>query len=200
MSDTIAGNNLDDPVAFFRLFSEVDRLKIAGLLAVRKRTADDLAAELGLLPGTLAHHLRLLQDAGFVVAGDDGVYEFQTRMLEQAARRVLSGLSARPDIARDDADAFERKVLADFSGLDGRLKSLPSQKKKLMAILNHASHLFEPGVRYPEKQVNAVLSQLYHDTASLRRALIDHHFMARQAGIYWLVDAPAQPPEDSSHG
>jgi hypothetical protein len=195
-----SGDRAGDLVAFFKLFSEVDRLRIAGLLAVRQRTPDELAAELRMLPGTLAHHLRLLQDAGFVAETRGGAYEFQTKTLEQIARRALADLSPHPDIAREDADSFERKVLADFSGPDGKLKSLPSQQKKLMAVLNHTSHLFEPGLRYPEKQVNVILSQLFDDTASLRRALIDYHFMERKSGIYWLVETVPRPAEDSAHG
>jgi len=50
---------------------------------------------------------------------------------------------------------------------------------------------FEPGVRYPEKQVNQMLSRFSDDTALLRRTLVDFHFMDREGGggEYWRIDA-----------
>jgi hypothetical protein len=82
----------------------------------------------------------------------------------------------------------ERKVLADFMTPDGRLKHLPAQQKKCEMVLRHISHIFEPGQRYSEKQVNQMLLRFNEDTAALRRGLVDYHFMARQAGVYWRCD------------
>ncbi|MBP1679541.1 MAG: transcriptional regulator, partial [Bacteroidetes bacterium] len=49
---------------------------------------------------------------------------------------------------------------------------------------------FEPGVRYTEKRVNQILANYNEDTARLRRALVDHKFMAREGGggKYWRID------------
>jgi hypothetical protein len=49
--------------------------------------------------------------------------------------------------------------------------------------------VFEPGARYPEKQVNEILSRFNEDTARLRRNLVDFKLMARQGGggEYWRV-------------
>lgn len=44
---------------------------------------------------------------------------------------------------------------------------------------------FEPGERYTERQVNAELSSLYDDTATLRRYLVDEGFLDRADGEYW---------------
>jgi hypothetical protein len=84
-------------------------------------------------------------------------------------------------------DAFDRKVLRDFSLPDGRLKGLPMQRKKLDAVLRHAVKLFEFDVRYTEKQVNEILARLHEDTATLRRELVDVHLMARDHGEYWRI-------------
>ena len=40
-------------------------------------------------------------------------------------------------------------------------------------VLDHLVRVFEPGVRYPEREVNALLAVWHPDTAALRRYLVD---------------------------
>jgi hypothetical protein len=89
-----------------------------------------------------------------------------------------------------DLDAYDRKVVSDYSLPDGRLKTIPGQRKKLEAILRHVVREFEPGVRYSEKQVNEILSRFHADTASLRRELVGSGLMQREGGggDYWRVE------------
>ena len=56
-----------------------------------------------------------------------------------------------------------------------------------------AETVFEPGVAYPEKEVNQRLAILHPDVASLRRYLVDLHFMARTRGVYRLEPATSWP-------
>jgi hypothetical protein len=72
---------------------------------------------------------------------------------------------------------------------DGRLKDFPAQQKKLEAILRHVVEAFEPGRRYPEKEVNQILLIFNEDTARLRRRLIEIKLMERKGGggEYWRV-------------
>jgi hypothetical protein len=44
--------------------------------------------------------------------------------------------------------------------------------------------------RYPEREVNEIISRHHPDYASLRRALVDHGLMARDAGTYWRLPTP----------
>ena len=86
-----------------------------------------------------------------------------------------------------DADAYDRKVIADYSNKDGSLKTIPSQCKKLEAILRYVVKSFKIGKRYSEKQVNEILSSYNADTASLRRELVGAQLMKREGGggEYW---------------
>ena len=43
----------------------------------------------------------------------------------------------------------------------------------------------EPGVRYPEREVNALLAVWHPDVAALRRYLVDEGLLTREAGVYW---------------
>lgn len=73
----------------------------------------------------------------------------------------------------------------------GAIRELPVQAKKLLVLLRYALQVFEPNVRYSEKEVNERLKRLHPDSATLRRALIDRKWMQREpaGGSYWRVEA-----------
>jgi hypothetical protein len=85
--------------------------------------------------------------------------------------------------------------LSDFLSPDGRLKALPSQNKKLLAVLRHVVRSFSPGVEYSEKQVNELLRRYFDDTASLRRYLVDFRLLNRDKGIYRKAESQAVSSE-----
>ena len=68
---------------------------------------------------------------------------------------------------------------------DGRLVSIPAQHSKRLVVLHHLVRVFEPGVRYPEREVNALLAVWHVDVAALRRYLVDEGLLTREAGVYW---------------
>jgi len=164
-----------------------------GWLAQQPYTVEQLGALLDISVSTVSHHLSRLAKAGLVEARAEGyysVYSLRTNALEAMARRVLSR-EKLPNLAQDvDLDAYDRKVLGTFLDTEGRIKASPKQEKKFLVILRHVLKAFEPGVRYPEKQVNEILSRFNEDTASLRRCLVAHHLMAREGGggAYWRLE------------
>jgi hypothetical protein len=83
-----------------------------------------------------------------------------------------------------DPDQAKASVLRAFVR-DGRLVSIPAARGKRLVILEHIAACFEPGVRYPERAVDAVLRAWHEDYVSLRRYLIDEDLMAREDGVYW---------------
>lgn len=145
---------------------------------------------LNLRPSTVSHHLSKLSEAGLVSAkamSYYNIYQFENKTLEAMAQHLLSkeNLSA---IAVDvDLDAYDRKVVSDYSLPDGQLKTIPAQRKKLEAILGYISQDFESGTRYNERQVNEILEKYHRDTAILRRELIGAGILARSSGgkEYW---------------
>ena len=167
------------------------RLKIVGLLAQRPLSTEQLAAILELTPGTVTHHLNKLAEAGLVRAHTESyysVYALQTDALHTMAQRLLAE-EALPGVAADlDMDAYDRKVVADFSRRDGRLKEIPAQRKKREAVLRRILAEFQPGKRYGEKQVNAIIGQFHEDTATLRRELIGYGWLKREGGTYWRTE------------
>lgn len=103
-------------------------------------------------------------------------------------RTSLRELSRRRDEAAakafsTDDPARLAVLLSSFS--DGRLTHLPEKAAKRRIVLEEIAQSFEPGVRYPEAEVNGVLQGLHADYAALRRYLIDSGLLSRAEGHYW---------------
>jgi len=181
-------------LAFFKALSDENRLKIVGLLAQRPYSVEKLAEALGLSVSTTSHHLSRLSKAGLVSVQVDGhyyIYSLETHALQAQAQRLLHEDNL-PRLSGDlSEDAYDRKVLENFIDKDGRIKSFPSQEKKFLVILRHVLKAFEPGMRYPEKQVNEILKTFHEDTAQLRRSLVVSGMMQREGGggEYWVSDS-----------
>ena len=179
-----------DLVELFKALADANRLKIVGLLSHQPYSGEELAAMLGLKASTVSHHLSKLSKAGLVSAKAEGyysVYHLNEQALQATTQRIFSTEQAAASIEDVDLDAYDRKVLADYSLPDGRLKTLPAQRKKLDAILRYLVKSFSPGVRYSEKEVNEILARFHPDTASLRRELVGSKLMEREGGggEYW---------------
>ena len=179
-------------VAFFKALADTNRLKIVGLLAQQPYTVEQLAALLEVGSPTVSHHLRKLAGVGLVEAKAEGyysVYSLRPEVLHEQAK-VLLGDESLGGLAEDvDRSAFDRKVLGTFTDSAGAITAFPAQQKKYLVLLNHVLGAFEPGVRYPEREVNERLVRFHADTARLRRSLVEHGLMAREGGggDYWRV-------------
>lgn len=176
-------------LAFFKSIANEERLKIIGVLATEKLTLEEIASRLSLPIGMIAHHMENLVGLG-IISLENKSYRLDTRAVEAMARQTLA--QQRPQTKPDDfeGEAYERKVLADFFTPQEKLKSLPAQHKKLLVILRYlVNKEFQPGFRYPEKDVNAILSGYFEDTASLRRYMVDNRFLAREKGEYWKLES-----------
>jgi predicted transcriptional regulator len=178
----------EELLEFFKALADANRLKILGLLASQPYSVEQLAAILELRPSTVSHHLARLGKAGLVSARAESyynIYRLEREALEAKAQRLLSKEILPAASAAMDLDAYDKKVISDFSFPDGRLKTIPAQRKKLEAILRHILREFEPGVHYSEKAVNEILGRYHEDTATLRRELVGYHLMERGRGEYW---------------
>jgi DNA-binding HxlR family transcriptional regulator len=180
----------DEIVTFFKALADANRLKIVGLLAQQPYSVEELAALLNLKPSTVSHHLAKLAQVGLVSAKTESyynVYQLDEKALQNKSRNLFSQENLAASVVNVDADAYDNKVIADYSRKDGSLKTIPAQRKKLEAILRYVVKVFEVNKRYSEKKVNEMLSQYHEDTASLRRELVGYGLMKREGGggDYW---------------
>src|SRR3989304_1199076 len=123
-------------LAFFKAMADANRLKIVGLLAQQPYSVEQLAAMLYLRPSTVSHHLSKLSEAGLVSGRTESyynIYQLESEYLRSIAQSLLSNETLPAAAAAVDTNAYNRKVLDDFLLPDGRLKSIPAQRKKLEA-------------------------------------------------------------------
>ena len=180
-------------VTFFKALADSNRLKIVGLLAQKSYSVEELAALLKLKPSTVSHHLARLAEAELVTSRGESyytVYQLDEKLLEEKSRSMFSQSELFNVAAEVDADAYDRKIIKDYSRRDGSLKTLPSQRKKFDAILRYVVQAFDMGKHYSEKRVNQILAKYHEDTATLRRELVGAGLMKREGGggEYWRVE------------
>jgi hypothetical protein len=84
-----------------------------------------------------------------------------------------------------ESQSYDGRVLENFVDVSGRLLSIPAQRKKRLAVLRWLVEDFQPGRRYPEAEVNQIISRRHPDFATLRRYLVDEEFMQRRRSLYW---------------
>jgi hypothetical protein len=98
------------------------------------------------------------------------------------------------------SEADRQRVLrAYFVG--ERLASMPRPGRKRRIVLEHLASRFEPGVRYPESEVNDRLRAAHPDVAALRRYLVEEELLDRARGSYWRCGGPVDvqdPYEDGA--
>jgi hypothetical protein len=69
---------------------------------------------------------------------------------------------------------------------DGRITVVPARRTRRRLLLDQVAQAFEPGRRYPEATVDAILKSVFDDHCALRRYLVDEDFMSRDTtGVYW---------------
>jgi biotin operon repressor len=178
-------------LVFFSALSDANRLKIVGLLAQGDYSGEELAEMLQLKASTVSHHLSKLSKVGLVSARAESyynVYHLNTQMLNTLGKMMLDE-ETLPKLADDvDIDAYDKKVVSDYSRPDGSLKTIPSQRKKLEAVLRFVVREFLADTDYPEEEVNNLLRPFHEDTATLRRELIAARLMTRENGIYRRIE------------
>ncbi len=173
--------NALDAATLVRLLADEDRRRVVAALVLGADTTDDLVDRTAMRLREVVEAVSRLEAAGLVERGADGTLVLLEQAFALAAR--ASAPEPRPS-AHPDAPAEVARIL-DQAFLDGRLVHLPTKESKRLVVLDHIAQRFEPGERYTEKQVNASLSEIHADTATLRRDMVDFGFLDRADGEYW---------------
>jgi hypothetical protein len=173
---------IPDAAAIAGLLADDDRRAVVAALVLGATTVADITQATGLAARAVATALARLVDGELVVRGDDGGHV----LLGEAFRRAaIASAPARPEPdPTGDVPEDEARVLRTFFR-GGRLTSIPTQQGKLLIVLDRLAQEFEPGHRYPEREVNRILRAFHDDVAALRRHLVDQELLSREAGVYW---------------
>ena len=177
---------------FFAALSDEERLRVAGVLAGREATTQELAALLQMRPQTVAKHLATMANAGLITSTQRGSltnWSLDVETLREQRKRLLARERVASPADEPGTPEWERSVLAIF--FDGeRLKEIPVNLRKRHVILAWLVERFDRDTRYPEREVNEIIKRHHPDSAALRRELVDHRYLQREKGVYWRIDRP----------
>jgi hypothetical protein len=170
------------PDALVGLLAESDRLKVFAAVVLGAETPSRIRELTALDERVIGQALRRLAAGGLITDTGTG-YRPQLDGIKEAARR---------DPAEQEdhgyADRRTESVIRTFVR-SGRLLDLPAQPSRRRIVLEHIAQVFEPGVHYPESQVNAALQPWcaggVTDHVTLRRYLIDAGLLSRRGNDYW---------------
>lgn len=167
-------------VELWGLLADEDRLRVFAALSLGAQSLTDVASTAGVEPRLVVRALKRLEKGGVVRRiGHD--WELRRDVIAEQAR-----LTATPPGAYEEEglDPSYASVLRSFLR-NGRLTTVPATRSKRLVVLDHVAKAFDIGVRYTEREVDALLHIFHPDHAALRRYLVDEGFLSRESGVYW---------------
>lgn len=179
---------LDKMVAFYKTIGDPTRIKILSLLATKPWHGQGLAEKLGLTAPTITHHLKKLREINVVYDRRDKntiYFYLNTSVLLQqtdSLRKLVTEEESIMSVTQEE----ESKIIGNFFTSEGKLKNIPSQRKKKLIIFKHLLKGLEFGKKYQEKELNEYIQKYFEDYATIRREFIINHFMYRENSIYEL--------------
>jgi hypothetical protein len=173
-----------DAASVLALLVAGDRLPVVAALVLGAQTIGDISARTQLPARDVLRVLTRLEAAGLASA-DGSNWTLHVDVLREVVtgHRWAPVQHAASDKVADESPAYAAVLRAFFR--DGRLVRVPAQRTKRLVVLDMLARDFEPGVRYPEVEVNEMLTAYHPDYAALRRYLVEEDFLARENGVYW---------------
>ena len=101
--------------------------------------------------------------------------------------RILQILVEESDEAEIQAkrDAEYRKKVINAFFEYGKLKAIPSQRKKERIVLEVIADAFEYDRIYSEREVNIIIADFHDDFCTIRRDMVAENLLDRDSGGYW---------------
>lgn len=178
-----------DAIKLFKCLADKSRLQILKSLVQEEMYVERLAERLGLTPATISFHLKKLEDAGAVTSRKEQYYTMYSIRQEIFMTNIMDIIKEESDEADEQKqrdEAYREKVIAAFFEY-GRLKAIPSQRKKERICLEEIAKAFEIGKVYDETQVNEKIQEFFEDYCTIRRDMISERIMERKGTEYIRV-------------
>lgn len=178
-----------EAIGLFKCLADKSRLQILKSLMQEDMYVERLAERLNLTPATISFHLKKLEEAGVVTSRKEQYYTmysicrqiFETKIID-----ILREESTEAKLQRERDELYRKKVIESFFEY-GKLKSIPSQRKKERIILEEIAKAFEPGKEYSEREVNIIIADYHDDFCTIRRDMISEGLLERNQMVYRRV-------------
>lgn len=176
-----------EAIRLFKCLADKSRLQILKSLMLEDMYVERLAQRLGLTPPTVSFHLKKLTEANVVTPYKSQyymMYRLNRAIFETSILEILKEKSDDADIQLQRENAYRQKVIASFFEY-GKLKSIPTQKKKERIVLEVIAESFQYDRIYTEREVNLIIADYYDDFCTIRRDMIGEKLLARNTDGYW---------------
>ncbi len=178
-------------VNFYKTIGDKTRIKLLIMLAAnRTMSGQQLAEKLGVTPPTVSHHISKLKESSLIRERRDKntIYYFiNEKSLLQYNDALLNVLKRSKGEEEEMAKKNDNEqILQNFILPNGKLKTIPAQRKKKLIIFEHILEELQLGIKYTEIQINEHIKKFHDDYATIRREFIINHYMNRESGIYEL--------------
>ncbi len=176
-----------EAISLFKCLSDKSRLQILKSLAIEDMYVERLAERLGISAPTVSFHLKKLADAGAVTSYKNQyymMYSLNRKVFEVSILKILEEESDEAEIqAKRDAE-YRKEVINAFFDY-GKLKTIPSQRKKERIILEVIADAFEYDRIYSEREVNIIIADFHDDFCTIRRDMVAENLLDRDSKGYW---------------
>jgi len=183
-------------VNFYKTLGDPTRIRILALLAKGPLHGQALAGKLGVTPPTITHHMVKLREAGLIKEQREKntiYFQLNEKNLQRDVQAILDVIyrdheqaESREENGMRQWEAEKAAVIQNFFTVDGKLKQIPTQRKKKLIVFAHMVKGLQPGRKYNEAEINAYIKQFHDDFATIRREFVMNHYMYRENGIYEL--------------
>ena len=180
-----------EAIRLFKCLSDKSRLQILKSLAIEDMYVERLAERLGITAPTVSFHLKKLADAGAVTSYKSQyymMYSLNKEIFETSILEIIREKSDEADLQAQRDAGYRQKVIDAFFEY-GKLKAIPTQRKKERIVLEEIARAFEYDRIYTEREVNIIIADFYDDFCTIRRDMIAEGLLGREAGGggYWRV-------------
>lgn len=176
-------------IRIFKCLSDASRLNIIATLQKGEAYGELLAERLGLSASTLSFHMKKLEEAGLVTSRKEQyytVYSINGDVFNVSILDILKEKSEEKKLQDERDEAYRKKVIESFFEY-GKLKSIPSQRKKELIVLEEIAKAFEPNRDYTEREVNIIIADFNDDFCTIRRDMVAEKLLTRDKSVYRLA-------------
>jgi len=170
--------------------------KILSLMA-EGLTDKEIALRLGVAQSTIRNHRYKLREkerqAKLFLSIMSLLSENTNRQINKLDKELICDAhktATSVDDRYNITDKEKQNVIKNYFTPEGALKTYPSKEKRKIIVLEEITKNFKRGKIYSEKEVNRVLSRIFEDYVTIRRALIEYGFLKRtdDCSKYWVKE------------
>ena len=173
-------------ITLFKCLADKSRIQILKSLMTEDMYVERLSERLGLTPATISFHLKKLVDAGAVKSRKEQyytIYSINNDVFNVAILDILKEESEEKNLQKERDEAYRKKVIDSFFEY-GKLKSIPTQRKKERIVLEEIAKAFESGKSYTEREVNIIIADFNDDFCTIRRDMVAEKLLVREKMTY----------------